>query len=87
MYRDMNGMSFVCLDDVFGGPVALNKVIYNPNIDDPAIIPVKLFNDVKEEFGVELSLSEITTLTSYNANHLNEFTSDLRKMIKNKRGA
>ena len=86
-FRDMNNTSFVCLDDISGTPEPLNKVIYNPNVDDKVVIPVKLFNAVKEKFGVELSLEEIMTLTSYEATHLNEFANDLRKIIKNKRGA
>lgn len=83
----MNGTSFVCLDDITGVPVDLNKVIYNPNIDDPTIIPVKLFNDVKEAFNVELSSSEIQQLVSYDASHLDDFANDLRQIVKNKRGA
>lgn len=86
-FRDMNGTSFVCLDDITGVPVDLNKVIYNPNIDDPTIIPVKLFNDVKEAFNVELSSSEIQQLVSYDASHLDDFANDLRQIVKNKRGA
>ena len=84
-YRDMSNTSFVCLDDISGTPEKLNKVIYNPNHDDPTLIPVKLFNEVKNKFGVELSLEEITVLTSYDAHHLDEFANDLRKIIKNKR--
>ncbi len=86
-FRDMNGTSFVCLDDITGVPVDLNKVIYNPNIDDPTIIPVKLFNDVKEAFNVELSSSEVQKLVSYDAYHLDDFANDLRQIVKNKRGA
>ena len=86
MFSDMNGTSFVCLDDITGFPVDLNKVIYNPNIDDPVIIPVKLFNDVKEYFGVELSSSDVQQLISYDANHLDEFANDLRQILKNKKG-
>lgn len=86
-FRDMNGTSFVCLDDIAGVPVDLNKVIYNPNIDDPTIIPVKLFNDVKEAFNVELSSSEVQKLVSYDAHHLDDFANDLRQIVKNKRGA
>ena len=86
MFRDMNGTSFVCVDDITGVPVDLNKVIYNPNIDDPVIVPVKLFNDVQQYFGVELSSSEVQHLISYDANHLDEFANDLRKIVKNKRG-
>lgn len=86
-FRDMKGTSFVCLDDIAGVPVDLNKVIYNPNIDDPTIIPVKLFNDVKEAFNVELSASEVQKLVSYDAHHLDDFANDLRQIVKNKRGA
>lgn len=86
-FRDMNGTSFVCLDDITGVPVDLNKVIYNPNIDDPTIIPVKLFNDVKEAFNVELSSSEVQKLVAYDATHLDDFANDLRQIVKNKRGA
>lgn len=85
-FRDMNGSSFVCVDDITGRPENLNKIIYNPNLDDPSIIPVKLFMDVNEIFGVELSSNDIQQLISYDANHLNEFANDLRNMIKNKRG-
>lgn len=81
-FRDMNGSSFVCVDDITGTPEGLNRVIYNPNVDDPVVIPVKLFNDVKEIFGVELSANDIQQLISHDVNHLNEFTNDLRKMIK-----
>lgn len=84
-FRDMNGTSFVCLDDITGVPVDLNKVIYNPNVDSPEIIPVKLFNDVREAFNVELSSSEIQKLISYDAAHLDDFANDLRQMIKNKK--
>lgn len=86
-FRDMNGTSFVCLDDIAGVPVKLNKVIYNPNIDDKSIIPDRLFNGVQEYFGVKLSPSEIQHLISYDANHLDEFANDLRQLVKNKRGA
>lgn len=85
-FRDMDGTSFVCIDDITGKPEDLNKVIYNPNRDAKEIIPVKLFNDVNEVFGVQLSQSEIAMLTSYDANHLNEFAQNLRSIIKNKRG-
>lgn len=85
-YRDMNNTSFVCLDDISGTPEPLNKVIYNPNVDSKDVASAKLFNGIKEKFGVELSQSEIMSLVSYNAQHLNEFASDLRKLVKNKRG-
>lgn len=84
-YRDMKGVSFVCLDDISGVPEPLNYVIYNPNVTDAKVLPVKLFNDVKEHFGVELTPSEVITLTSYDGNHLDEFTDVLRKIIKNKK--
>ena len=84
-YRDMKGVSFVCMDDISGVPEKLNYVIYNPNVTDPVVLPVRLFNDVKEHFGVELTLSEVTELTSYDGNHLDEFTDVLRKIVKNKR--
>lgn len=50
-FRDMNNTSFVCLDDISGTPEPLNKVIYNPNVDDKNVIPEKLFNAVKENLG------------------------------------
>lgn len=86
-FRDMNGTSFVCLDDITGVPVDLNKVIYNPNIDDPTTVPVRLCNCVQEYFGVNLSPSEVQHLISYDSNHLDEFANDLRQIVKNKRGA
>lgn len=85
-FKDMSGVPFVCLDDITGVPMDLNKVIYNPNIDDPSIISDKLFNDIKEAFDVQLSNEELESLTSYDANHLDEFTSELRQIVKNKRG-
>ena len=84
-YRDMKGVSFVCMDDISGVPEKLNYVIYNPNVTDPVVLPVRLFNDVKEHFGVELTPSEVMKLTSYDGNHLDEFTDVLRKIVKNKR--
>lgn len=84
-YRDMKGVSFVCMDDISGVPEKLNYVIYNPNVTDPVVLPVRLFNDVKEHFGVELTPSEVMELTSYDGNHLDEFTDVLRKIVKNKR--
>ena len=85
-FKGMRGVSFVCLDDITGVPMDLNKVIYNPNIDDPSIISDKLFKDIKEAFDVQLSNEELASLTSYDANHLDEFTSELRQIVKNKRG-
>ena len=81
----MKGVSFVCMDDISGVPEKLNYVIYNPNVTDPVVLPVRLFNDVKEHFGVELTPSEVMELTSYDGNHLDEFTDVLRKIVKNKR--
>ena len=64
-YRDMKGVSFVCMDDISGVPEKLNYVIYNPNVTDPVVLPVRLFNDVKAHFGVELTPSEVMTLPHF----------------------
>ena len=37
-FRDMNNTSFVYLDDISGTPEPLNKVIYNPNVDDKNVM-------------------------------------------------
>lgn len=85
-YKDMRGASFVCLDDISGRPEGLNRVIYNPKVDDIYEASYKLHDVIFEQFGVLLTSEELDKLTSYDSNHLDDFAYELRKIIKNKRG-
>lgn len=80
----IKGNNFVCIDDISGGVEDMNYVIYNPTRDDPVIIPVKLFQHIKDRFGVELTPSEVQHLISYDEFHLTEFVHDLKKIIQEK---
>ena len=74
--------NFVCLDDVtpntFDG---LNPVIYNPAKDTVEFRVDLLFRTVKEYFGVELTSDQLIYLTKFDVYQLNEFITELRKII------
>ena len=74
--------TFVCMDDVSGYVENMNYVIYNPLKDSPHERINKLYERVKERFGVELSSDQLIHLTKYDVFELHEFVSELKQIIR-----
>ena len=74
---------FVCMDDISRMPEELNYVIYNPLVDSLHERIDKLYNRIKERFGVELTSEQLIHLTKYDVTELNKFASELRDIIFN----
>lgn len=72
---------FVCLDDITQHPVEMNPVIYNPGKDTVEFRVDLLFKVVKEYFNIELTSDQLISLTKYDIHQLNEFATELRKII------
>lgn len=83
MFKGMRKDSFVCLDDITGQPEAMNYVIYNPTKDSKNGRIKRLYDNVERRFGIQLRESDAYRLTDYDEFHLEEFVSDLRRVIRN----
>ena len=77
--------SFVCVDDITGYPVEMNRVIYNPSKDNFSFRVELLFKSIKEAFGIELSSGELMDLCMYDVYHLNDFVDHLKDTIEKKK--
>ena len=75
MFKRMRKDSFVCLDDITGQPEPMNYVIYNPTKDSK--------NERIKRFGIQLRESDAYRLTDYDEFHLEDFVSDLKRVIRN----
>ena len=83
MFKGMRKDSFVCLDDVSGQVEDLNYVIYNPTKDSKNDRIKRLYDNVEKRFGIQLRESDAYRLTDYDEFHLEEFVSDLKRVIRN----
>lgn len=83
MFKGMRKDSFVCLDDVSGQVEDLNYVIYNPTKDSKNDRIKRLYDNVERRFGIQLRESDAYRLTEYDEFHLEEFVSDLKRVIRN----
>lgn len=83
MFKGMRKDSFVCLDDVSGQVEDLNYVIYNPTKDSKNDRIKRLYDNVERRFGIQLRESDAYRLTDYDEFHLEEFVSDLKRVIRN----
>lgn len=82
MFGDLGNNPFVCLDDITGRREDLNYVIYNPTKDSPHERINKLYEKVKECFGIELTSDQLTQLTKYDTYQLKNFIVELKEIIK-----
>ena len=82
MFKGMVNNPFVCLDDVSGKIEDMNYVIYNPSKDAPHERINKLYERVKERFGVELTSDQLNHLTKYDVFELHEFVTELKQIIR-----
>lgn len=83
MFKGMRKDSFVCLDDITGQPETMNYVIYNPTKDSKNDRIKLLYDNVERRFGIQLKESDAYRLTDYDEFHLEEFVSDLKRVIQN----
>lgn len=83
MFKGMRKDSFVCLDDITGQPETMNYVIYNPTKDSKNARIKLLYDNVERRFGIQLRESDAYRLTDYDEFHLEEFVSDLKRVIRN----
>lgn len=83
MFKGMRKDSFVCLDDITGQPEPMNYVIYNPTKDSKNERIKRLYDNVERRFGIQLRESDAYRLTDYDEFHLEEFVSDLKRVIRN----
>lgn len=82
MYRGVRNNTFVCMDEVSEQIEHLNYVIYNPTKDAPHERVNKLYDRIKERFGVELSSEQLNYLTKFGVDELHRFVKELQRIIK-----
>lgn len=82
MFKGLRNDTFVCMDDVSGCVEDMNYVIYNPSKDVPHERINKLYERVKERFGVELTSDQLNHLTKYDVFELHEFVAELKQIIR-----
>ena len=82
MFKGMRNDTFVCMDDVSGQVEEMNYVIYNPLKDAPYERINKLYERIKDRFGVELTSEQLDHLTKYDIYQLKEFVSELKHIIQ-----
>lgn len=82
MFKGMRKDSFVCLDDVTDHVEELNYVIYNPTKDSKNYRIKRLYDNVERRFGIQLREADAYRLTDYDEFHLEEFVSDLKRVIQ-----
>ena len=82
MFKGMRNDTFVCMDDVSEQVEEMNYVIYNPLKDAPYERINKLYERIKDRFGVELTSEQLDHLTKYDIYQLNEFVSELKHIIQ-----
>lgn len=82
MFKGMRNDTFVCMDDVSEQVEEMNYVIYNPLKDAPYERINKLYERIKDRFGVELTSEQLDRLTKYDIYQLNEFVSELKHIIQ-----
>lgn len=83
MFKGIRKDSFVCLDDITGQPEDLNYVIYNPTKDSKNDRIKRLCDNIERRYGIQLRESDVYRLTDYDEFHLEEFVSDLKRVIRN----
>jgi hypothetical protein len=71
------------MDDITGQPETMNYVIYNPTKDSKNDRIIRLYDNVERRFGIQLRESDAYRLTDYDEFHLEEFVSDLKRVIQN----
>ena len=82
MFKGLRNDTFVCLDDVSGSVEDMNYVIYNPSKDAPHERINKLYERVKERFGVGLTSEQLDHLTKYDSFELHQFVQELKQIIR-----
>lgn len=82
MYRGVRNNTFVCMDEVSEQIEYLNYVIYNPTKDAPHERVNKLYDRIKERFGVELSSDQLNYLTKFGVDELHRFVKELQQIIE-----
>lgn len=60
----------------------LNYVVYNPSKDMPHERINKLYDRIKERFGVELTSDQLNHLTKFNVHELHQFVTELQQIIR-----
>ena len=85
MFKGLRNDPFVCLDDITGKIEPHNYVIYNPGIDPIEVRQEKLCRIINETYGIQLSIPQIASVTSYGVNELPLFVKELKKIIRDAR--
>ena len=70
------------MDDISGMVEPLNYVVYNPSKDMPHERINKLYDRIKERFGVELTSDQLNHLTKFNVHELHQFVTELQQIIR-----
>lgn len=85
MFKGLRKDPFVCLDDITGKVEPHNYVIYNPDIDPVEVRQEKLCRIINEAYGIQLSIPQVTQLTSYGVDDLPLFVKELKQIIRHER--
>lgn len=81
MFSNLRSNPFVCLDEITGAPLELNKVIYNPGKDNIAFRSELLYKTIYDYYGIKLSSEQLVHLTKYDVHELDTFKKELKEII------
>lgn len=85
MFSNLRSNPFVCLDEITGAPLELNKVIYNPSKDNTAFRSELLYKTIYDYYGIKLSSEQLVHLTKYDVHELDTFKKELKEIIREAR--